>query len=233
MATVVAQSVPPLVAGDKLTRAEFLRRWAAQPEFKNAELLGGMVYMSSPVSVEHGDMEGNVGTWLGVYKACTPGTASGHNTTSFILDDVPQPDLNLRILPEYAGRSWVANKCLHGIPDLLAEICASSAAYDLHVKLDLYQEAGVPEYLAILLYEKEIRWHFLVDSQYQLLPGDSDGLWRSRIFPGLWLDGQALMEGKMSQVLARLQEGLQAPEHQAFVADLARRRARDEGRGEK
>src|SRR5260370_10407939 len=106
MATAIEESVPPLGAGDKLTRAEFLRRWEAHPEIKNAELIGGIVYMASPVSVEHGDMDGDVGTWLGTYKAATPGTASGHNTTSFLLEDMPQPDLNLRILPEFGGSSF-------------------------------------------------------------------------------------------------------------------------------
>ena len=224
MATVSEPRKPPLVAGDKLTRQEFLRRWEAHPEIKNAELLGGIVYMASPVSVQHGDMDGDVGHWLGAYKVATPGTASGHNTTSFILDDTPQPDINLRILPEYGGRSWVEDKYLCGVPELLAEICRSSAAYDLHVKLDLYQLAKVPEYLAILLFEQEIRWHVLVDGVYQLMPSDPDGIWRSRVFPGLWLDGAALLPGDMSRVLAKLQEGLQSPEHQRFVEQLARAR---------
>src|ERR1700730_10266854 len=105
MATVSEKCVPPLVAGDKLTREEFLRRWEAHPEVKNAELIGGMVFMSSPVSVEHGDSEGQLGGWLQFFAAYTPGTASGHNTTSFLLDDTPQPDLNVRILREYGGRS--------------------------------------------------------------------------------------------------------------------------------
>src|SRR5437879_10170620 len=131
MATVVEERVPPLAAGDKLTRDEFLRRWTAHPEIKNAELIGGMVYMSSPVSVEHGDMEGSVGTWFGTYRAATPGTGGGHNTTSFMLADTPQPDLNLRVLPEFGGTSWVEDKFLHGVPELLAEICRSSASYDL------------------------------------------------------------------------------------------------------
>jgi Putative restriction endonuclease len=222
MATISEPRVPPLVAGDKLTRAEFLRRWELHPEIKNAELLGGLVYMASPVSVEHGDMDGDLGTWLGVYKAATPGTASGHNTTSFILDDTPQPDLNLRILPEYGGGSWVEDKYLCGVPELLVEICRSSAAYDLHVKLDLYQLAKVPEYLAILLFEQKIRWHVLVDGAYQLMPPGSDGIWRSRIFPGLWLDGAAILAGDMPRVLGKLQEGIQSPEHLQFVEDLSR-----------
>jgi Uma2 family endonuclease len=224
MSTAVEQRIPPLVAGDKLTRAEFLRRWEADPEIKNAELIGGIVYMPSPVSLENGEMDGDVGGWLFTYKAATPGTACGHNTTSFILEDTPQPDLHLRIRPEYGGSSWVEGKYLGGVPELLTEICRSSASYDLHVKLDLYQAAKIPEYLAILLFEQEIRWQVLVNGQYQLMPPDPDGLWRSRIFPGLWLDGKALLAGSMQQVMAQVQAGLHSPEHERFVAELASRK---------
>jgi Putative restriction endonuclease len=225
MATAIERRVPPLAAGDKLTREEFLRRWEADPEIKKAELIGGLVYMSSPVSIEDGEMEGDVGGWLSLNRAATPGTAVGHNTTSFLIKDTPQPDLHLRVLPEYGGTSSVEGRYLQGVPELLAEICRSSASYDLHVKFDLYQSAGVPEYLAILLYEQEIRWHVLADGRYRLLPPDADGLWRSRILPGLWLDGKALLTGNLQQVLARLQEGLNSPEHQQFVTELAARRA--------
>src|SRR6185437_9574402 len=118
----------------------------------------------------------------------------------------------------------VEGKYLHGIPELLAEICRSSAAYDLHVKFQVYENAKVPEYLAVLLHEQEIRWHILVDGKYQLLAPGSDGVWRSRVFPGLWLDGQALLQGNMSRVLSRLQDGLKSLEHQQFVGRLAARR---------
>ncbi len=218
------QRVAPLAAGDKLTRDEFLRRWEDHPEIKSAELIGGIVYMASPVSIQHGEMDGQLGGWLTVYRAATPGTSMSHNVTSFILDDIPQPDLNLRVLPEYGGGSWIDDSYLHGIPELLVEISRSSASYDLHVKYDLYQAAKVPEYLAILLYEREIRWHALEGDSYKLLAPDADGLWRSRVFPGLWLDGQALLAGDMARVLKRLQEGLQSPEHQQFVERLASRR---------
>ncbi|HVX59171.1 MAG TPA: Uma2 family endonuclease [Pirellulales bacterium] len=225
MAVSIGPDVPPLAAGDKLTREEFLRRWEGHPEIKSAELLGGIVYMPSPVSREHGVMDARVGGWLSVYQAATPGTENGHNVTTFLLDDTPQPDLYLRTLPEYGGGSREEGSYLHGPAELLVEICRSSAAYDLHVKYDLYQSARVPEYLAVLLYEREIRWHVLVDDAYQLLPPDADGLWRSRVFPGLWLDGQALLTGDTSRVLARLQDGLQSPEHAQFVERLAERRS--------
>jgi hypothetical protein len=224
MATITDERVAPLRAGDQLTREEFLRRWEADPSIKRAELIGGTVYMPSSVSAEHGDTDGDVGTWLGVYKAFTPGTASGRNTTSFMLDDTPQPDLNLRLLPEYGGASWVEEKYLHGLPELLAEVCVSTASYDLHQKYDLYQSAGVPEYLAVVVFEREIRWHVLVNGRYQLLSPDADGLYRSRIFPGLWLDGAALLAGDLRRVLERLQEGLRSPAHERFLADLAARR---------
>jgi hypothetical protein len=75
-----------------------------------------------------------------------------------------------------------------------------------------------------LLFEREIRWHVLVNGRYQLLPADADGLWRSRIFPGLWLDGQALLAGNLQQVLSRLHDGLHSPEHNQFVAALTERK---------
>lgn len=221
----IIERAPPLAAGDTLTREEFLSRWEAHPEIKLAELIKGIVYMPSPIGVEHSDMDGDVGTWLGVYHAATPGTASGRNGTSFLLDDSPQPDLNLRLLPEYGGRSWTQDDFLHGVPELLVEVCKSSASYDLHAKLDLYQEARVPEYLAILIYEKQIRWHVLKDAAYQIVPADSDGLWRSRIFPGLWLEGQALLTGDLRQVLNRLHEGMQSEEYKDFVERLRAKRA--------
>lgn len=224
MATISSRDAPPLEPGDKLTRQQFLARWELHPEIKRAELIGGIVFMPSPVSLDHGDMENDVGAWVGVYKAATPGTAAGHSTTTFLRDDTLQPDLNLRILPEYGGGSRVEEKYLAGRAEFLTEICRSSASYDLHVKLDLYQAAAIPEYLAILGYEQEIRWHILKDGRYQrLLPGP-DGIHRSLVFPGLWLDGTALLARNLKQVLATLQQGLDSPEHQAFVANLAERR---------
>jgi Uma2 family endonuclease len=106
----------------------------------------------------------------------------------------------------------------------LVEICRTSASYDLHVKHDLYEQARVQEYLAILLYEQEIRWHTLTRGKYKPLAPDADGLWRSRVFPGLWLNAQALLARDMPAVLAALQKGLVSREHKSFVKDLARRK---------
>ena len=214
--SIVKESVQPLSSGDKLSREEFLRLWDAHPEIKRAELIGGIVYMPSPLSIDHGDKDLDVHGWICLYKSHTHGTAGGANTTTFLLDDSPQPDANLRLLPDFGGRSTVemrkGKRYLAGIPELFAEICVSSDDHDLHQKLDLYQTVGIPEYLAVLVHEHEIRWHILDNGVYQLsLAPDSDGIHRSRVFPGLWLDGAALLSGDMARVLAKLDEGLRSP----------------------
>jgi hypothetical protein len=47
----VSTRIPLLCAGDRLTRDEFERRYAALPHCKKAELIEGVVCMPSPVGV--------------------------------------------------------------------------------------------------------------------------------------------------------------------------------------
>ncbi len=226
MATVNLAS-PLLTAGDNLTRDEFMRLWQLNPRIKKAELIGGIVYMPSPLSWDHGVADGYCGAWLVNYHVATPGTDTGQNATTFLLEDVPQPDGCLRILPDCGGASWLEDGYVAGFPELLLEVCRSSTAYDLHQKLKLYQKAGVKEYLAVLLKEKEIRWHALKNKKYQLLQPGADGIWRLRVFPGLWLDGEALLKSNIRRVLAKLQEGLESTEHKAFVEKLSKKKSSD------
>lgn len=46
---VVTQEIPLLENGDRLTRPEFERRYAAMPQVKKAELIEGIGSMPSPV----------------------------------------------------------------------------------------------------------------------------------------------------------------------------------------
>jgi len=220
----IEKQAPSLSTGMRLTRAEFLRRWDLHPEITRAELIGGRVYMPSPVSLDHGESEDDVGIWLGMYRVNTPGTGSATNATTLLLEDSPQPDRHLRVLPECGGKSWVEGKFLAGPAELMAEVCLSSTSYDLNEKYDLYEAAGVQEYLAVLMYEREIRWHQLVDGRFQILPPDSEGIHRSLVFPGLWLDAPALLRRDMATVLTKLQQGLATPEHVAFAERLSQLR---------
>jgi Uma2 family endonuclease len=218
----VEQEVPTLVAGDRMTRAEFLRRWEAMPNVKFAELIGGVVYMPSPLSRDHGVPDLRVGGWLSYYAAFTPGCEASNNTTWLMREDSPQPDVYLRLLPEHGGQSATAGLYPQGAPEFLAEICLSSTERDLHEKFDLYQEAGVREYLVLLVPEQEVRWHRLINGVFQVVAADADGVMRSAVFPGLWLDAAALLAGDMAKVFTVLTKGLNTPEHGEFVARLTR-----------
>lgn len=225
---VVRPSVrpPPLENGDRLTAAEFERRYDAMPHLKKAELIGGRVYiMSSPISIEyHADPHVDVVTWLGYYRAFTPGTQAADNAT-VRLDDAnePQPDGLLRIRPEFGGRTATVDGYVGGGPELSAEVSASSASYDLHDKLEVFWQHGVQEYIVWRVYDAAIDWFVRGAERFEPLPL-ADGICKSRVFPGLWLDANAMLAGNMAQVLAVLQQGLATSEHAAFCAELQRRR---------
>lgn len=217
---------PPLREGDRLTSAEFLRRWEAMPELQRAELIGGVVFMPSPVSRSHGDLHGLVSGWLFVYADLTPGCAHGIESTWLMTqDDVPQPDAALRILPECGGQSRQAGEFLQGAPELIVEISASTLSLDLGAKLDLYRRAGVQEYLTVLVKPRQVLWLQLAGGRYRGITADEDGLLRSQVFPGLWLDAAALWDSTRS-LRAAVERGAQSPEHADFVRRLAAARSR-------
>jgi Uma2 family endonuclease len=193
------------------------------PQLKRAELIGGIVYMPSPTGIDHSGMHSYVGGWLTTYCAHTTGTDVADNATTIMAEDSPQPDQSLRLLPEAGGRTRIEEGLLHGAPELVVEVCASSASYDLHVKKDLYEEQHVDEYVAVLVFEREIRWHRWEDGAYRIVPPDKDGIWRSTAFPGLWLDGPALLKRDLAKVLEVVQQGLESPEHAEFVKQLEQR----------
>lgn len=219
--------VPELQAGDHLTRAEFERRYAAMPHLKKAELIEGIVYMPSSVTqTEHGGPHFDLIGWLGFYAASTPGVEGGDNSTLRLdLDNEPQPDALLRILPELGGQSRDDGKYVGGAPELIAEVAASSASYDLHEKLRAYRRNGVREYLVWRVWDRAIDWFVLRDDRYERLAPGPSGHFESLVLPGLWLDAEALLRGDLAAVLAAAQQGLATPEHVDFVRRLAERPA--------
>jgi Uma2 family endonuclease len=214
---------PPLESGDRLTRAEFVRRYHQHPEIKKAELIDGVVHVASPVRyTQHSQPHGLLVMWLGVYSAGTPGVQFGDNAT-ILLDNENehQPDALLRLEPEHGGQSYVTeDDYIDGPPDLAVEVAASSAAYDLHDKRRAYARNGVREYLAAQVYERRVDWWQLVEGVYEPLPADEQGVIRSALFPGLWLDTEALWQGDAAALLETLQRGLASEEHAAFVQHL-------------
>jgi Uma2 family endonuclease len=215
--------VLPLENGDHLTRAEFMRRYDAMPDLKKAELIEGVVYVPSPVRQKyHGRPHSHLIGWLFIYEAGTPGVETGDNSTVLLdLDNAPQPDGLLFVQPDHGGRVKInGDGYIENAPDLVAEIAASSASYDFHDKLNAYRRNGVREYVVHRVLEQKVDWFVLKEGRFEALPPSADGLMRSTIFPGLWLDPAALIGGDAATVMAVVQQGLSSPEHAEFAARL-------------
>ena len=177
--------------------------------------------MASPLRIRHGSNHLPLGTVFFAYESSTLGTQSGDNTTILLGDEgEPQPDLYLRILPEYGGQSGTtADDYVEGAPELIAEIAHSSRSIDLHAKRDDYARYGVREYLVLCLRERQLRWFDLAANRE--MQADADGVFRIRVFPGLWINGEALQARDFRRLTATLEQGLATPDHSAFVARLA------------
>ncbi|MDB5358167.1 MAG: hypothetical protein JWN24_4620 [Phycisphaerales bacterium] len=213
---------PRLEPGDRLTRPEFERRFDATPGLKKAELIEGTVYMAPPVSDDyHGRPHFNLIALFGHYVALTPGIVGGDNSSLRIdLDNVPQPDIYVRILESNGGQARVDEEgYIVGVPELVAEVAASSVSYDLHAKLNVYRRNGVKEYVVWRVCDRAVDWFALREGEYQPL-ALIEGTFRSEVFPGLWIDPAALLRGDMRTAIQTIQQGTSTPAHAAFVTRL-------------
>jgi hypothetical protein len=213
--------VPFLASGQKLSQPEFHRRYEACPPEEKWELIGGIVYnMTSPLRYPHGSYDSKLGLVFGLYCAATPGVDAAHNATSILgKKSEPQPDLLLRIASEYGGQSRITRKkYLQGAPELIAEIAFSSVDIDMHAKRADYEEFGVAEYIVLCIDERALHWFDFRAGRP--LRATRDGTYRSHVFPGLWIDGPALLTHDSKQLVAVVQQGLASPEHARFVKRL-------------
>ena len=171
----------------------------------------------------HGKPHGDIMGWLWSYKVFTPGVELGDApTTRLDLDNEPQPDAVLMIEEAYGGQARLSDDdYIEGAPEFVAEIAASSVSIDVGEKLRSYRRNGIKEYLVWQVCDQKLDWFYLDQGQYKSLPIDSDGIIRSRVFPGLWLSVRDLLAGNMRQVLSVLQEGLASEDHAAFVQQLS------------
>jgi Uma2 family endonuclease len=137
---------------------------------------------------------------------------------------MPQPDALLRILENYGGRCRLAaDRYLEDGPELLAEVSRTTADDDLGAKREVYSRHKVPEYIVWRVADRELDWFTLRGDYYLHLEPGPDGIIRSEVFPGLWLDPAALIRGDSARVLTVAQLGHGSPEHAAFIAALRRR----------
>ena len=99
------------------------------PDLKKAELIDGVVYMPSPVLFDdHARPHVDMGTWLGYYRAFTPGVLAGDNgTVRLNPKNRPQPDLMLIIRAEHGGATTLTDGYVTGPPEHVDAIAASGA----------------------------------------------------------------------------------------------------------
>ena len=212
----------PLVEGERLDQPTFHARYLAMPPGTRAELIGGVVYMPSPVSRAHGKAHAPAIVWLSYYEENTPGVEVLDNATAILgWRSEPQPDAMLRILPELGGQTRIERGLVRGAPELVVEVAKATRYVDLGPKLADYEQAGVREYIVRALDPDEVLWFKQEGGSLVRVPPDGDGLYRSAFLPGLWLDPQALVRGDTRRLREVLDQGLATPEHAAFVAELA------------
>jgi Uma2 family endonuclease len=193
------------------------------PELQRAELIDGIVYMPSPVSRTHSGFQIGLAHWLVIYAGSTPGCKALAAPTCLMSDDsAPQPDLTLEIDPKCGGQSRVEGDYSAGAPELTVEISHTTSARDRGAKLRLYERSGVREYVTVRPQQQQIVWRELIDGKYREIAPDEHGIFRSRVFPGLWLDPAPLWADDYPGLAATVQRGMATPEHSAFVERLAR-----------
>jgi Uma2 family endonuclease len=215
---------PPrlLVEGERLDQPTFHALYEAMPSDTWAELIDGVVFIPSPVGRAAGKSRIPVITWLSYYAENTPGVeVMGNATTILGWRSETQPDALLRILPECGGRTSNERGYLMGAPELVVEVSKATRYIDLGPKRTDYQQAGVREYVVRAIDPDEVLWFVQEQGVLVQRTSGADGLFRSTVFPGLWLDPDALVQGDTRRQRAVVDLGCVTPEHAAFVARLA------------
>src|SRR5207247_2179724 len=88
--------------------------------------------------------------------------------------------------------------------------------------------ARVVEYVVVELDPDHIHWFIRRGDHFEDLPPGPDGIYRSEIFPGLWLDADALFSADRGRLIRILRRGLATPGDKAVAARRARQ-ARSRG----
>jgi Uma2 family endonuclease len=207
MATALAPArveYPPLESGDEMTSAEFEHRYDADPTVHHAELIDGVVYVSSPVRAEyHGKQHSYMDRWLGAY-------VDEREDVELYIDPTLRIDDRSQVQPDLAlciddGTSRIDEEgYLTGAPEFVVEVAASTFSRDMHRKKDLYAEIGVREYIVWRVYDEAIDWFVLEKGTFVARKPGKDGIVSSKHLPGLRLDVPAMLKGDMKAVAAAL-----------------------------
>jgi Uma2 family endonuclease len=212
--------------GDHMSQKQFHQIYELMPEGFRAELVDGTVFVSEPLGLEHSGMHIRLNSLFDAYQGTTPGVEAGDNATVILgKEDEVQPDIFLRILPEFGGQSQTTGRgnksYVKGAPELIVEVAHNKWSMDFHSKRRRYQNAGVIEYLTLCLDPLELSW-FSLRTDSKLVASDR-GTLPSGIFPGLWIHVDALLQMNYEKLMRVLRRGLSSAGHKSFVEKLRSR----------
>jgi Uma2 family endonuclease len=215
-------SLERLRDGERLRADEFFRRYEAMPDCKKAELLNGIVYIGPPVKATHGRSDSRLCYWMGMYIQDFKLIEGGLNCTILLGDDaVPQPD---GVMFYRNGTSHLnQDGFITGPPEFVYEVAYSFSDRDIEPRCEVYERYGIQECLIWGLEERSFRWLSLHDGRYVELPMDQNGIIRSEVFPGLWLDAQAMLSGDGKRIIASTEPGRSSPEYLAMIERLSQK----------
>lgn len=220
----------PLQAGERMDQPTFHARYEAMALGTRAELIQGVVHMPAALKRPHSRHHAQFVMWMTLYESETPGVEAHDNATAILSESSePQPDGFLMISPEFGGSASVNERdYIIGAPEFVGEISDSSAAIDLGAKKQDYEAAGVAEYVVLDIAQRQVLWFFSREGKYETVEPANDGIFRSAVFPGLWLDSEAWVGLDAKRMRRVLQQGLDSAEHDDFVQKLSAAK-RDDG----
>lgn len=197
-------ALPRLETGDRMSRAEFHRRYELRHDIR-AELIEGVVYVASPIRFDlHDEQAEFIRTWVGLYRFKHAEVRAGSDAT-LILDEENEVEPDAFLFRPGEGGPWIdEHHYLNGAPQLVVEVAASSLSYDLGAKMRIYLKHGVREYLVWRVEQGAIDWFELVGDEYVRREPDEEGIIESVQFPGLRLDVRAMIAMDGARVLAAL-----------------------------
>jgi Uma2 family endonuclease len=186
-----------------MTRQEFHAAYANYEGLARVELIEGVVYLPSPISLAgHARPQSLVLFWLNAFAAAQP-AVEAVGPASVLLDDQNEPEPDAMLLRTTPG--WLNEEgFLVKIPELAVEIANSSRSRDLHQKLRAYERNGIAEYVVWRVSDGEIDWFELREGRYVKRAADASGMIESREFPGLVMDVPAMLAMDRAKVLAAL-----------------------------
>jgi Uma2 family endonuclease len=198
-----AAELPRLETGMHMTVDEFHRAYEQRPDVKHAELVDGVVYVSSPLNArDHGTPHGTMMAWVVNYTVTRPTLDYADNATLFVPGSESEVQPDVMLWDTQGGRCRDrGDGYIDGSPELVIEVAASSAFLDAGAKLRVYQRAGVQEYVIWFTEQRRFTWYAHDGAEFVALEPDTEGWIESRAFRGLRMHPEGLIAGDRTVIL--------------------------------